>query len=350
VITVRGGALDNSIDIFVRINTSGTSLSFSDLVKGLFTTSDFNLSETVEAIDARLNQEGYQLSSELFVKTLAVILGKSPTLHDILDLRDIPATSLYEASQTCEAALVNVAGFLKSEFKIFSFEVVPYEEQILVLAKFFSLSSSLPIEVVDALRKWFWRVSFSEGFRGKRTNYLMHIILNAENMLRGDFDALDSPLNLEISDFLKRNLARGKAFSLAVIAMMAVKSPRSLMTGEQIYPETFMREVGLENFEDLFSRRVIQQVSDRKTRLSKIIANTIIVSESELNGVLHTTPSELVGSLVDRFGDDAYTILESQFISQTASKLILDNRPADFLSERAKELYEFAVSLTNNSQ
>jgi hypothetical protein len=60
--------------------------------------------------------------------------------------------------------------------------------------------------------------------------------------------------------------------------------------------------------------------------------------------------TQLQSAIIDSFGDDAYEILEPQFISPTASKLILDNRPADFLNERAKELYEFAVSLTNNSQ
>jgi hypothetical protein len=349
VITVHGGALDNSIEIFERINTRGTQLTFTDLITGLFTTSAFNLNEIVEAIDIRLSQKGFQLSSELFIKTLAVILDKSPTPHDVLMLREFPATELIEASQTCEATLDRVVDFLKSEFNMFSFEVVPYEEQILVLAKLFSLSPSLSIETVGAIRRWFWRVSFSEGFRGKRTNYLMHFILKAHDMLRGDFDAFDSPLNLEASDFLKRNLARGKAFSLAVIAMMAAKSPRSLLTGEPIGPESFMKEVGLENFWDLFSRSVIQEVNDRKPRSSKLIANTIIILESEQNKIVNIAPRNLAGSLIDRFGDEAYAILESQFISPTTSKFILEDRPADFLIERAKELYEFAVFLSNES-
>jgi hypothetical protein len=261
----------------------------------------------------------------------------------------LPTTQLSVASRTCETALDRVVDFLKSEFKIFSFEVVPYEEQILILAKLFSLSPSLSSDIVGVIRRWFWRSSFSEAFRGKRTDYLMHFIQRAQDLIQGDFQVLDSPLNLEANAFLKRNLVRGKAFSLAVIAMMAVKSPRSLFTGEQIYPETFMREISLENFEDLFSRQELQQVSDRKARFSKIIANMIIVSESELNRVTHTTPSELVNSLVDRFGDDAYSILESQLISPTASKLILGNKTLDFLSERAHSLYEFAVFLSNNS-
>jgi hypothetical protein len=81
------------------------------------------------------------------------------------------------------------------------------------------------------------------------------------------------------------------------MAMMAAKSPRSLMTGEPIGPEFFMKEVGLENFRDLFSRNTIQEVTDRKPRSSKLIANTIVILESEQNKIVNIAPSDLVGVL-----------------------------------------------------
>jgi hypothetical protein len=349
VVTIRGGTLDNTVEIFERINTRGTSLTLSDLITNLVTTNDFKINEAIESADVRLSQNGFQVTSELFIKAIAVILDKSPTPHAILGLRELHAADLLKASQTCEAALENAAAFLRNELRIFSFEVVPYEEQILVLTKLFSLSPSLRPETIAAIRRWFWKVGFDEGFRGKRPGYLMHFILNAQNIMKGDFSAFDIPLDFEVSDFLRRSLIKGKAFSLAVAAMMAVKAPRSLTTGEQIDPETFMREIGLENFADLFSRDVIQSIGERKVRSSRLIANTIIVLESERKGLLNIPPRDLIGSLIDRFGDEGYVIMESQFISPTASKLILDNNLADFLDDRAKELYEFAVYLSNNS-
>jgi hypothetical protein len=349
VITIMGGNLDNTIEIFERINTRGTSLTLSDLITNLVTANEFKINEAIESVDARLNQKGFQITTELFIKALAVILDKSPTPHGILSLRELQASELFGASQMCGEALANAADFLRAEFKIFSFEVVPYEEQILVLAKLFSLSPSLPTETIATIRRWFWKVSFGEHFRGKRTGYLMNYILNSQNIIKGDLSAFNIPLDFEVSNFLRRNLIKGRAFSLAVIAMLAVKEPRSLITGEQIDAEAFMREIGLENFADLFSRDLIESITERNVRSVRLIANTVVVGESERKEFLGIAPRDLIDSLINRFGDEGYVIMGSQFISPAASKLISDNNLADFLNERAKELYEFAVSLANNS-
>jgi len=346
VITIRGGELSSAIEIFERINTGGTHLTFSDLLATLIATGDQKFDGLTETAD-RLSDNGFHVSPELFTKMLAINLGKSPTPHDILSLREVDSRLLGAARESCATAVTNVKSFLKEELNIHSFEVVPYEEQILILVKLFSISLNPTTETRFLAKRWFWRSGFNESFSNQKQKNIPDLISASDNLMVGLMNQFEDGLELSTKQFRERRLSKARAFSLTTRAMIAAKQPRSLITGEIIDPETFMRDASLENFEGLFPRHELELDMGKHLGSSKLIANSVVVSEFERKQFLSTTPQELINSLRARFGEqEADGILNSQFVSKQVADPILARKPTEFLDTRAFELVQFAKSLT----
>ena len=349
VVTIRGGDAGDVIEIFERLNTRGTQLTLSDLVMGLMSRADFNFYEVLDGIDERLSERGFSLSRDFFVKVLATILNRSSSPREVLHLRELSSQSLLDACDLGRNSLEKVADFLKGQFGIYSFDSVPYDDQALVLVKLFSVSGTLTAEGTRQVVRWFWRSSFTETFSGRSSEYAMDIIRSADRIIEGDYSSLDIPLEIRPDDFLTRSFVRGRPFSLAISALMAVKAPRSLITGQPIDPSALTGAISVENFQNLYSPNELPPTSKRRLRSSMVIANTIVVTEFERQMFNQFAPQQILKSLFEHFGDQAADVLDSQFISRDASTFIQEGNVEMFLRERAGNMFRFVTALGGNS-
>ncbi len=83
--------------------------------------------------------------------------------------------------EIAKAALLKTVDLLKTEFKIYSWDFLPYEAIAVVLSYVFSKRKTLNLEDVRRVREWFWLSAFSERYRGA-----------SESFVSQDLEAIDS--------------------------------------------------------------------------------------------------------------------------------------------------------------
>lgn len=346
-VTITHRTITQVVEIFERVNSTGTRLSAVDFMRALTWSPGFDLTKEISKLQYGFQQEGFDLPPETLVKVLAVVLDKAPTPYEMLGLRDYESATLHSALVKVQSTLGRAIAFLREEFKILSYDFVPYEGQLLVLAKLFSLVAVPDLDLRAAVSAWFWSISFGEGLRGKPDHYVTRAIRATARSVEGRIESLDSRLNLRLEDLLDRRFIKGKALSAAVASMLAVNEARSLVSGQLIDPEAYMAEFSGENFESLFSLEAVRETVAKNTTSSKVFANVVVVLEAEKKLVADATPKQLIESLIERCGkEEAEEILSSQFISPTAIQALLRERPQAFLYERARALYDAASALT----
>ena len=344
-VTISERRVSEVVEIFERINSTGTILSAVDFIRALTWSSEFDLTKELSKLQMRLENKGFSFPSETLVKTMAIILERNPEPNDMLKLREYKSDQLHGAIVKTEDVLNNVIDFLKNRFRILSYDFVPYEGQILVLAKLFSLSSQPSDKQLDIASRWFWSISLSEGLRGKPADHVIRIINDITRLAKGDYNAIDHSINVNFPIFITRRFIKNKALSAAFASMFAVNNAMSLVSGEIIDYSYYMTEFSGENFKSLYPLSVIQNVLKETFTSSRVFANVIIISEQDKAFLNKMTPQEVINYVYTRFGDRAEEILASQFISKRAADMIIDDNVGGFLLERATFLELFSHSL-----
>jgi hypothetical protein len=342
-VTITERDVPEVVEIFERVNSTGTVLSAVDFMRALTWSSDFDLSVEISGLRDAFSRSNFELEPETLVKAVSIILGKAPTPRDMLLLRNFNAQELHQGIDRTRAVLQRVIEFLKSDFKILSSDFVPYEAQLLVLTKLFQLTPMPSTEILSAVRVWFWSIGLSEGFRGKPDSYVVKALNDIEKLVNGNAGSLTYRLDLDPKDFMERRFIKGKALSQALASMFAIHDVHSLVTGVVIEPELFMREFAAENFQSLYPIEIIRSVLGESTQSARVFANIVVIREAEKKAHLSERPEELIAFLYDEYGaEHAQSILESQFITPDATKAIIENDPESFLTLRADALFAFA--------
>ena len=348
-VTIGERDITQVVEIFERVNSTGTQLSTVDFMRAMTWATQFDLTREVSELQRATITEGYEIPLETLVKTIAVILHKAPTPSEMLGLRKHSADELHNATWLSEGILQRVIRFLKESFMAYPYEFVPYEGQLLVLARLYGVAQDPSPQLLETARRWFWAISFNEGLRGKPDHYVTRAIGAAERAALGELKALNYQIDINPQTFINRRFIKGRALSAAVASMLAVRGARNLVSGEVIDAESYMSEFSAEHFIGLYPLEVIRETVSNNATSSKIFANTILIPEMDRQTALQTTPDALVRLLYKNFEDaEAEQILESQFISPAAAEMVLEGRPYDFLLERARMLYEGASALTSS--
>ncbi len=273
-------------------------------------------------------------------------MGIPPMPNTMLSLRSATAHDLHRTIARVREALKGMIAFLATRFRIYSAEFIPYEGQLLVLVKIFADDSRPGEAVMDAASRWFWSITLSEALRGKPDHYVARAITAAERLASGDLEALSHRLTATGADFIERRFIRGTALSAGFASMHAVNGARSLVTGEVINPEYYMSEFNAENFEAFLPLEIIRKLLGAQTLSSKILANTIVVTESDRQVVRRLNPLQLIERLFDVLGDEAAVdVMNSQFIPPNTRELLQHEYFEDVLGERASRLEKQAEKL-----
>lgn len=341
-VTISHREVTEVVEIFERVNSTGTSLNAVDFMRALTWSADFDLSAAIDQLKTSFNEERYYFDPETLVKLIAVALDKEPTLERMMALRNAPAPQLHTAVRDTAEVLRRVIDFLQARFNIYSSDFIPYEGQVLVLAKLFKLSPTPPNDVLDVIERWIWSVGISELLRGRPDYYVVRLINSVPRILEREYAALELRVDLTTDDLVKRRFIRGKALSSTIATMFAVNGARSLVTGELIDPEEYMAEFSNEHFVGLLKADEMRPIFTMGTPQTKSFATIVLVTEADRKA-LGSLPARLfLLQLIERFGDDANTILQSQFIPRFVADLLIQGKLEDFVLGRAITLQSFA--------
>lgn len=344
MVTIENRSVQQVVQIFERVNSTGTRLSSVDFMRAVTWSQDFDLNDELAELREELSEARFELEDETLVKALGVVCGRDPVPEDLLTLRDFDDRTLHDGVEKVRDTMGQVCTFLAEKFHIMSYDFVPYEGQILVLTKVFGDNLIRTDEQVDNLSKWFWAVAFNEGLRGKPDHFVARAIKQVDDILGGMSSRPEARNSLRADDFLERRFIKGKAMSCAVAAMFAVNGTSSIASNEPIDPQVFMSGFLTGNFENILPRHEVQQYLDLRSQSPKLLANIIVLPEYDRLLLKRQPLAQRLIEMKAQGGENLET-LRSQLIPEEAVSALEAGQPGEFLRIRAEAMANKANEL-----
>jgi len=346
-VTLGRRSLEDVVQIFERVNSTGTKLDTVDFMRAVTWSEEFDLTTELNALADEFEEDGFYIPVETLLKIVAVMAGRMPTSVSMLELRARPAAELkahvVEASNAVRAAI----RFLNVECNVFSYAFVPYEGQFIILARYFQrLPDGGDDEMRRQLRRWFWAVSFNEELRGKPDHYVVRLLRRLDDMISGGGEGLSLRLSVSGPDFVERRMLAGAALSGAVASLFAFGGGSSVLTGETIPPETFMASFNTDQYVPVFDAAHISAALGRDVHSAKVIANVILSPEAEVRQIRSLAGAAKLGAAVKQLEAWGRAVLASQFVTEDALAAALAGDVRTFLELRGEEFLGAARQLT----
>jgi Protein of unknown function DUF262 len=344
VVAIKSNDINRIVEIFERVNSTGTRLDPVDFMRAITWAEDFDLNDFLERTSEELKAFGFYLSDETIIKCVGLTLGIPPTTADLLKLRNQPSNTLSSAFSETIIRLKRVAEFLYLRFRIQSSEFVPYEGQLLLLLAAVGTGTSTENEQ-DLIERWFWSVGFNEALRGKPDHYVVRAISSWRQLIEGKVRGLEPRLKTVSSDFLERRVISGGALSTTFITMHAVSGAHDIYTGEKIDPPNYMRQLDINLFETIYTKDELDKLSLSRGNSAKVFGNVILsvpIAKSR-------APNAARSAMLSMADADRWDVLSSQFINRNAVSALRAGNDFSFVLARVKEMHLRAAALVGIS-
>lgn len=334
-VTIEGRGVPEVVEIFERVNRTGSSLSTVDFMRAVTWSGDFDLQGEVKRLGAAAASVNFMVPDETLVKVIAVAAGRAPISEDMVRLRQATLAELHNAVSLAETSMLQAIEFLRDECGVTSYDFVPYEAQLLVMCRTFQLQAAPSNAVKRHLARWFWAASFNESLRGTPDHVVARLVKSADALLAGDASVLPSALAITAQDIAGRRFLRGKALSGAMVCLFAARGARSMVSGEVIPPESYTG-----SFESGHFKPVSVDVQPART-----IANMFVCSDADWSILKRTSVDAALAALRMR-GDLAFQrTIDSQMITPECLVALRTGDISRYILLRAQSLVEGACGL-----
>lgn len=342
IVTITRDDVVSVVEMFERINNTGTRLDTVDFMRAVTWSNEFDLNAVMLEINAELEEVNFGISDQTIIKILGLELGREPMPETLLTLKGEDSATLHGAVDRAKKRLFEVAEFFREQMLIFSSEYVPYEGQLLVVYRAI-MDNDLNYNSMQKVSQWFWAIGFNESLRGKPDHYVARAVRSLDELFAGKVRGVEPRLELQARNFIERRFIQGKALSAAVAGMFAKQRPRSLMTEALINVESFMIDFSASHFNSLISLNELNATLDQRNPSAKLIGN-IYVSD-------HTGTSEssdranVIRRLVS--GEVPDDVLHSQLLNRVCVSYLQSEDYAGFLGERSRIMLKAAERMVN---
>ena len=340
MVTLKELTVEEVCPIFERINSSGTRLSTYDLMVAATWTENFDLNDEALKIANSLKPKGFDdIDGNTVLKCLSAIKHKGIKKEQVLSLRNLSKEDMDGLVEVAKSALLKTVDLLKTEFKIYSWDFLPYEAIAIILSYIYSKRKTLDVEDVRRVRQWFWLSSFSERYRGASESFVSQdleaidaFVVNGEEPKKS-FGSIPS-----VSSFKSLSFRSNNSRSRALIIVLALRAPRNITNGAFIDPETALSNYNKKQFHHIYPRAHLKRIKAPGEHNS--LANLCMLAASENLAISDDHPNEYLPRLAKALGDDAENVFESNFLPSPNTTDYLNLSYVDFLEARSKLLLE----------
>lgn len=338
VVTIRDRPLESVVAIFERVNSTGTRLSGVDFMRAVTWSTSFDLTKSLGRLSSSLAETGFEIPPETLVKVVAICDGRSPILESMLELREADTKRLNIALRLAEQALARAVDFLKRELGIYSYGFVPYEAQLLVLARLFRGESNPSKSARGHVRDWFVAVSAGEALQGKSESAIASLVNDVGALLAGRH-ALPARVLLEPADLMYRKFIAGRAMSCGIAMLHAMSGARSLVTGKVIHPGDFTSIEPSAVFAPVVSQAQLSKQTGIPFDTSRLVCNVVLVAAEDRSLLAGKRMDELLIGARKRLGADLESVLASQFLDEYSLEALERMDSFEFLFRRSELMY-----------
>ena len=332
VITITNRKKEDVGVIFERINNTGTKLSTLDLMTAWTWTNDFHLLEKVDQLLEELDEKGFgKIDAKLILQTAAGIIKNSTITADILGLTGEEIRNNWD--NICEAMRKTV-DFLATEIKCENMDFLPFPQQIVSVAKFFSINGKkIEGKQIEYLKKWFWKISFSNRYsKGRTTEKMNHDIENIIEIRNNQFSGIEKiKYTVTEQELITTNFSKGNPLTRAFLLLMAQNNPTDLIKNVKIDIGKSLSKYNRKEYHHVFPDAFLKKMGKSKEKIFSIV-NFIFLPSSSNKEISDRSPADYFKNKVNQ--ENFVEILESNILP-ISREIYNENNYEEFINKRA---------------
>jgi len=299
VVTIKNRSKEEVGMIFERINNTGTKLGTLDLMTAWTWTDDFHLQEkTIELFD-ELEEKGFgKINQNILLQTLSGLIQNDSTTKAIINLDGNIVRDNWD--NYCESLKKSI-DFLSTEMLCKNIDFLPYQQQLGGLIKFFSISGIPTPDDFEALKRWFWRSSFSNRYSsGMTTAKINSDIGLVQNIRNHNYEGVEEyKVTVTEIDLIKTKFSKANSTTRAMLLLLAQFAPKDLVKNIAIDLDASLSKYNRKEFHHVFPNAHLKAIGVEKERIFSLVNFCFLPSDSNKK-ISKRSPSDYFFNLISQ--------------------------------------------------
>lgn len=163
-IEIRGGDIRSAVEIFSRVNSTGSEISTDFMLSALTYNVDTNflLSENITEFINGLRV--YNFSNIKRDTVLNCISNSKGRIYFDVKIEELLKSDLESLTNKTFENITRAVKFLYDELLVVDLKLLPYPTQLIFITEFFRINHNVSHNQLRKLREWFWVTTYSNYF------------------------------------------------------------------------------------------------------------------------------------------------------------------------------------------
>ncbi len=282
--------------IFERVNNTGTPLSTLDLMIAWTWVENFHLKEKFQDIFETLEDKNFgNLKNKVVLQCISAIISQTTKTKSILELKP---DEVRDNIDLLKSSLEKAIDYLSTQFNCLSYDFLPRVQQIVPLTYLFSKKNFLSNDESKAIKKWFWRTSFSNRYSASTDQRMDDDITFMNSIMDGDFSQLEKyATNINQTQFEKLKFTKSNSFVRAYLLLLAHQQPLDLTNGDRVDVGTALSQYNRKQYHHIFPRAFLKGKEYVNDDINKAV-NFCILPASSNRVISDKKPSDYFKNVI----------------------------------------------------
>jgi hypothetical protein len=348
-VTLGDMSIDDVAPIFERINSTGTALTIVDLMRAATWSPNFDLIDTIDELLAAVSSKDFgMIDKKVVLRDLSAAAGGGFSTDSIDELRKLEPDDLKAAAEDTKQAYLRTVDFLSTQMGIPSAQIVPYSNQLTVLAEIFRRVSSPTSAQYMAITKWFWRTAIAGYFSGWNTGAMASDLKAVADFASGTAAEVTADVRAPRPDiWTTRQFRANNAHAKLLAIVLAHRQPVDLLTGQRIDPGNALAWTNQKEFHHFFPRDYLENKGVTRQRINAL-ANVVMLTSASNKKISNRAPSDYLRDAEEaakNAGAHVQGWLDLNLISPNAFEAAKADDFERFLSLRAQTIQANVLGL-----
>jgi len=343
VVTIKHREKSEVGIIFERINNTGTKLSTLDLMTAWTWTDDFHLLESMNELQDELEEKNFgDLTQNILLQAISGFIQNDTTTKAITALSGEQVRDCW--SDFCESLRKSI-DFLASELNCSHIDFLPAQQQIVALVKFYGFSEMPSAEQLKELKKWFWKISFSNRYSTGQTTEKMNFDIQRIIEIRNNQFTEVNKIRYTVtnSELIATKFSKANPLTRAFLLLMAQRHPLDLIKNTKVDITTSLSKYNRKQYHHIFPNAFLKLQGFPDSKIFSL-ANFCFLPADSNKKISKKSPSYYFFNIISQ--TDFNIILTSNLIPLTRDLYTNDNYN-DFLEKRAELIINEIDVVTN---
>lgn len=221
-IKVKGGFIDDAVEIFSRLNTKSTAVSPDYMIQAMMykKNNDYLFANDISSI--RQDLTTYNMSGikrDTLLKCVYNYTKRSFIDARVEDIQNLGEELPFVMKQVRQDVL-NAAKFMYEECGVVDIKLLPYTNQFIYCSMFFKYNPEPTKEQKEMLKQWLFRTTYENFFTGASLGPMRYDFNRFKDFCQGETTYMTNLRDMEISQlptYSALTSVRNCAFALAII-------------------------------------------------------------------------------------------------------------------------------------